>query len=746
MRYDAVHFFLDESGNLSAKPHRDDPLLLGGVLLFGPYDRAADDRLRALLSRRLAEAGGRYPADLHFYQPQNPDEVAALRLTDEQKETLLRSLTQDLTAWADPDRAIYGVHLTHARDLFPDGFGLMAEGYHDNRYLAMLWALVEHLVFVDDQVRERLQPRAAVHLHIASRTYVFDKDPVLKEDLEAQGWKVEEYRQKPGKYCVYGILQRPEVRGMFRVAMRQRWHAAPVVLGEIEVEALRYKTGQSTAALYLADLYLGLARLRLNAERRRFRPPVRAPLLPVFRQLEYGPGLEVLARQKAALDEGDVDQYLALAAEVGGADPGALADRLERRAAELLEGESAKAAELLERACREVDRPGRLEDGLRLARLADRLLTRTGAADLRAEVLSLQVRLSQANHTGDVDGAAAVWEKYLRLEPRLHELGREGLRLRTELRNRRAVSLTDRFAYDEAERLLADIGRMQEEDQAQMAARFAVSPSELPNYELGACFGTLGQVCAFRSAPGDYEQAEACFRKALSLFPQPADQERQLVYLGHLACDQGEAGRALWNEVAEALPELSAGDPVTRVDGAFVLALQVKGVVVFAPPGEVERFLEHWNREDHFGRFPTAARRHHPLGLVRQALALGHTRLWREGRVERHGCRAREWFRRAAEHLESGPPLLRALGAACRLRGVLFDLERDAGDAAARETLAQGFNLLTSQLAVHFGDAAWKEDGAGRSSGQFGGRDPGPGSPPEERARCVLKAVRFNYW
>lgn len=64
--YDALQLFLDESGRLVGHPDLYDPLLVGGVVLIGSWDRADDTHLRSVLKRRLTEVGGRYPADLHF--------------------------------------------------------------------------------------------------------------------------------------------------------------------------------------------------------------------------------------------------------------------------------------------------------------------------------------------------------------------------------------------------------------------------------------------------------------------------------------------------------------------------------------------------------------------------------------------------------------------------------------------------------------------------------------------------------
>src|SRR5262245_27992470 len=134
--YPALHFFLDESGDLArpagSGPAR--PALVGGVMLFGPYGPQDDDHLRNLLRQALARAGGRFPADLHFVPS---------RLSHAQREALFKDLAAGLTAWACADHAAAGVALVHVGDVFTSGPTLLTERAYDNRYIAMTWALIE---------------------------------------------------------------------------------------------------------------------------------------------------------------------------------------------------------------------------------------------------------------------------------------------------------------------------------------------------------------------------------------------------------------------------------------------------------------------------------------------------------------------------------------------------------------------------------------------------------------------------
>src|SRR5262249_58494566 len=137
----------------------------------------------------LARAGGRFPADLHFGRS---------RLSHAQREALFKDLAAGLTAWAGADHAAAGVALVHVGDVFASGPTLLTERAYDNRYIAMTWALIEHLVFVDGEVRKQLQPDASVHVHIANRAYVFDGRFTARDQLEALGWGVRDRRGRPG--------------------------------------------------------------------------------------------------------------------------------------------------------------------------------------------------------------------------------------------------------------------------------------------------------------------------------------------------------------------------------------------------------------------------------------------------------------------------------------------------------------------------------------------------------------------
>jgi hypothetical protein len=711
---------------------------MGGVLVFGSYDDTADNELRATLRRRLSEEEGIFPRDLHFSRS---------NLAPYRKAAFLAHLGADLPGWCGTERELAGVYLVGSPvGLGPD-HGILSERHADYRYQSMLWTLVEHLVFVDPEVRDRLDADFRLHLHVASRSYVFDPDIESREYVESLGYRVQEHQQS-GKLRIDFMLQPRDLLQMLRMALRQRWPHVSLT-PEIEVERIDYVGGRSPAGLYLADLYLGQARNAEQARHGRGRHSRPAELLPTWKRLEQGPWLELLARQQSALAAGDAAGYLAAAGDwdVVGEDllpyeP--IVVRQEQAAAGLLAPAPGPLFAALEEACWLVGQPGEAGTGLRRADRAIRLLRSFSQPPVRAEVLALQAQLSAANHVGEIDLANHIWELYLRREPELATLGLEGLRLRAEMRNRRAVNLTDRFRHAEAEEVLAGVIAGQEAVQSLLAATVGLA-STVPQRELGACLGTLGQIRCFADTSGGLE-AEAAFRRACEFFTAAADVDRQWVYLGHLACDWCAAGRPLWDQVCGHFPELGGVAPVAGSDRPYLLALQLKGILCFADSFTLLDFLRHWERDRPLLRYGLEERRGHPFGLIEQVLGLLHARAWRETGQRGLAAAAREAFSRAAQHMNPGGPLLRALAHFAEVRRELFALEAAPSDEASRDLLGRSYLALRGHLADAFGAAAWSEDEEGRSGGYFGGRDPGVGTPLAERARRVVAGVRFNYW
>ena len=255
----------------------------------------------------------------------------------------------------------------------------------------------------------------------------------------------------------------------------------------------------------------------------------------------------------------------------------------------------------------------------------------------------------------------------------------------------------------------------------------------------------MGQIYALQSEP-DHRQAEECFRKALRFFSAAEDRQRQWVYLGHLACDQGELGRGLWQEVCTQLPDLSSPSPVAEEGKQYVLALQIKGRYVFGELADILAFITEWQKSDPTNAYSTESRRLHPFGLIYQGMGLLCQRAWRETGSLEYAQAACGWFDKAAQHMEQGGPVLKILSRIARLRRWLLENQLPGQGGIAGQRLRELLQGLRGYLAEHFGERAWGEGPDGRPHGHFGRLDPGPNFRWWQRTQSVLQAIRFNYW
>jgi len=469
-------------------------------------------------------------------------------------------------------------------------------------------------------------------------------------------------------------------------------------------------------------------------------------MLPPLVCLPYGPWLTQAARLKAALVDADANTYMAVRQSMTVDDDIAAVQGLVKEfdvSARTSLGLSLEhAKQLLSEACADVDRPGGVPIGLRKVLLAEGIMPPDLSADLRAMIA--QARLSAANHTGNRAGADAVWEDFAAVEPLLPRYGITGLRLVAEIRNRRAVALTDQFRFDEAARILNAVVSSQEEVTATVAAGFGLDESHLPNRELAGCFGSLGQVYALRGKDGDDALAEASFRRAITRFSESADIERQWVYLGHLACDRGMMGKALWEEVVRHVPALrDARLPIAKNGLQFQLALQAKGTLVFGDLTVVKTFLSAWDKQSPLRAYPQASLNHHPFGLLNQTIGMMHARVAQESQLTESRQIAVKWFDDATAQMSDGGPILKVLSCVARIRRFLLVPD---DQVKARQFLARALAVMKGILIEGIGDAAWLERDDGRASGVVGSLDPGPAHDIIARTTSIVKAFRFNYW
>ena len=763
--YDEVHVFIDESGDITGKKESSEKRLVGGVVVFGAYDRDSEEQLGSLLRHDVRKAGGRYPYDLHFSNREFQE-----RRGEGRWRALLSNVRESVHSWTTAGREAYGVVMQHGSDLFQKR-SFFAEASDDTRYFHMLSSLIEHVLFVNPISRDRLCSNARVHLHVASRSLPFPNDNKTKEWLKSQGYQIltpgkgtsrdgpspkkagsprdrSARREKPSEVFALKMVNKRELASMLRTCLRTRWSRSDLDVDDVEVVKAEYEPeriehegrqpAQTPVGLYLADLLLGQVRRDWEET-----------VVPMLERMIYGPESKTLAEMQSALDHENIDGYwhsfrqLLTQEEDQSEYATQVVERQRAQVLALTSRAHEKAAELVEETCKEGDTPGMAKHGLRVADRLDELLSGTELYTTETQVRLIQARLACANHTGDAEMADAAWREYAALEPQLVELGAKGLQLKAEMRNRRAVSLTDLLRYDEAERILEDLISAEQSVLETLASQFGVPADSLPDYELGACYGTLGQVYAFK---GTANSAEACFRHALTRFSEESDRQRQWIYLGHLACDVGARGRSLWDEVGNNVPELSSMQPIAQPGAQYALALQLKGMLVFGSNEQVAEFCQIWDDSKPLDAYSPDARAEHPFGLIHQSLALLCARLCESTEDSALVMRANQEFAEAHRLLESGGPILQLLGCICWLRWRLFALDTRANEQTIREELDAGIQSLRQHLVENFGEHAWAETETGSSCGIFGSRDIGSRQSPEVRARDLVETIGFNYW
>lgn len=738
LKFSEMHLFLDETGLITDS--NDALNALGGVLFFGRYDHNVDLELRDILGECLSDVGGSFPGDLHFSQ----SKLKGYQL----REACKNAGTQISELFAHrPLTNIQGVVLHHQESIFTGAKSLLIdEDKRDNRYLALLQAFLEQLLFIDAALLDRLTEDWTLHLHIASRTIPLTKDQSLEREafLQAGYSVISRYKgrrasrkEEPDEYFVQQTLNERDVEQILRNLQTLRWKDKHLNIGTIEVSSIDYQSSNSPAGLYLADLFLGQYRQKKLYQKK-------LNLLPTFRELSYGPWLSLLSQMALAASEKQVETYLDLRLRLEEYDA-QLGEHLSRiitshdhQMAPLLREKPDYLLRQLEKGATQIDTPGKTSLGFRQVERAYRYLEEAQALNARAKMIHFQSSLSHANHMGSTAMADKIWEEYTHFS---EELGRPGVELAildAEIRNRRAVSLTDHFRHAEAIEVLVPVIETQE------TLAELVGDRDLKN-TIGACYGTLGQAEAFL---GNHESAESFFRHALSHFEDPRDQERQWIYLGHLANDMPpEEGKPLWAESIRELSALRDAEQALSSGSQYLIALFMKSCLVFSSPAQLLKDLHTWKEINLLGQFSEEDRAHHPFGLIYQTRARCHDRLLRSDlELDRaqHLKLAREDYDRAEALMLSSGPLLQLLGLAAALRRELLLAYLDPAEGP-RLHVGRAFKNLRSHIETHFGPQAWDELEEGTTTGYFGQYDPGPGSWIA-RSEAVLNAIRFNYW
>ena len=721
-KYPELHLFLDESGLFGST---NELMLVGGVLLFGKYDQTVQDDIQRAIVGALGEIGGHYPEDLHYnsYRTANPQKGKRFAV----------SLAQRLGDWRKRTNVeAYGVLIRHQRDIFSGSSGILAERELDNRYISMLWSLVEHFVFVNEKVSKRLTDNAAIHLHVANRVFPFPLDDEMKESAELLGWRVITDKNDSGQMLIMSVLNDAELRGMFRMTMRDRWRRSQRELVSVDVSWIQYRPTanrpESTPALYLADILLGVERRRMCAHTDRVTIIAQASL-PILDSLNYDHRLESLSLCKSRIDTNDFDSILAALEN----DPVDSDDPLSKPVIDRLVASYSQSPKrfyrLFESALHKVDHPQHREAGINLCRLLDRLRHEAKQNDLLAELYTILISFSVANHTGNIDRANELWNQYLPLESRLPSLGpMMGMEMGVNFRCRRAVSLMDQFRFAEAEKILVDIGTREEHFGERMAEFFETSTDQMDRRRLGICYSTLGQACAFQSVdPEKRKLAEELFRSALGCFTDENDRERIWVYLAHLACDSPGESHELWTEVSVNLKRI-AGDHFDGLKKPFLIAVMLKTVFVFGDADEKASWAGKWSST--LGEYPETILQLHPFGLIQQILAMIHGVLAGNSLENKHCTESERFFEHAIHSMSTGSRLLKSLAAVARIRNLLF---RGTSEAEVFGLLNQ-LQKETTRDGLLFGQIfeSMLVSGTIRSLPDI--------------SRKLADLIRFNYW
>jgi hypothetical protein len=644
-KYDELHLFIDESGCFSKK---SDINIVGGVLLFGRYDEDVNSVITNAMSNACRIAGEQYP--LHFCE-----------LDDSKRNVFASDLSKSLAKWRKKtDTKIYTVFIRHKEDIFEDSSSIISERELDNRYLAMIGELIEYVVFVSHKVNTRLTEDAGIHLHIAHRWFTIPRNLELRSEYESLGYTVDDDMKDPSVYRVKSSLLPSDITTLFRQVMRQRWAGSQRRLAKVKLERLSYGQITTTAAMYLADIVIGVERKLLQRIKTK-------QTLPILESLEYGKALNTEIRCKAHL-AADNTNGLISELEKNPLNPDDFHNQsIVSTLVAMYKNSKKTFYTLYEAAEKLVDDPLERDRAVMLSELLDAIAEKAGDKDLLFQFYSLLVKFSFANHTGNFQNGNLMWAEWLKLEPLLRYVGFEhGVKFYTEFQLRRAVNLMDMFQYAEAESVLLDGATKEEDCRKKMASVLGCEPEQIDTEQIGKVYNTLGQSLAFQG--NDLQWAENSFRYAIECFKDENSIERSWVYLGHLACEYPNELRHLWDEVVTHLP--SGENPSEK---PFVLALKLKAALVFYDDVTQNKWLN--DSLSVLDYCPDNIRRQHPWGLVMQITALTCVQLYQTTKNEKLQTVANYLFDWAMDSFSQGEGLLKHIGNVCKLRKKQFNNE-----------------------------------------------------------------------
>ncbi len=715
-----MHLFIDESGNFHQNAGN---IIIGGVLLFGNYGQIEKDTFQSFFDYCLNQFQGNFPGDLH---------LGANNWALDTKRAFLQSLHNQINENNDLFNRTFGVSITYEEDISDN------DNKHDNRYRHMLLFLIQHLLFVRKDVAIRLNPRAKIYITIASRVFVFNAHDYNDETLAQLGWRNWQVDRENQDIRYVQSVNDDIIRSLINPnnGGSIRWPSDQIQVMEIKLNSLDYNTGTSPKGLYLADLQVGAIRSKTR-------------LLTSICNIQYSPKLRFLHEMHSSLSNNDLAGYLKnnnwLYESISKTNqPNEIILLIQNQEGKAIEIAKANQNHLtisnyLLESCILVDQPVNTNEGFRRIELVEKLLGERIIDVSKDTGLILQTKLSFYNHKADLTNANIIWDKFLKIENSLPALGPDGIKFKIEIRNRRAVSLSDRFYYTEAEKVLNEVVSIAEDLRSAHSTAYRCDLKDIPDNKLGACYGTLGQVYAFM---GSKDFAEISFREAISLFSDSKDIKRQLIYLGHLACDiGGNNGMGLWREVSAKLAGIDDNNLIINDGCQFTLALKLKGKFVFGSNDQIIEFANNFLNNNHpLNNLP---RNPHPYGLIMQMVGLICARAWNETKVENYYLRAIAFFRSATEYLTKGGSLLKLLANVCILRKLLLEFQKTGVNNNNQ------INSVISEFITHakeIGEHAWIEDESGRANGYFGTQVSGQNQSTIERAQKIVDLIRFNYW
>ncbi|MDR2170010.1 MAG: hypothetical protein LBP59_07710 [Planctomycetaceae bacterium] len=747
-KFDELHFFIVESGFFDKVK---ETFLIGGLLLFGKYDETVQKKLREILVDSLSVIDKKYPQDTSFYAFLEND------ATKRQGKQFASALAKNLSALTpdEDNRTAYGLLMfQNIHDIHDNLPTLFAQNELNNRYVSMLWSLIEHTIFVSDRAAKKLNSGAKFHVHIAARSYVIDLDktslksakalelnmkknaepkntePKNTEPNDAESKDAESKNADVVTYTVTPSIDADEIKNLFDVAINERWSTSDFKLETVETCELIFdkkikKSDEPTPGLYLANTLLGIERTRLVRSQL-----IADPALPILESLIYDQNLDSTAICKSNYCNGNITSLIETL-EHYPLDPNS---QQNQEIVRILIKEYAKNSEqfyrLFDAAKNIAGNAKNRKHGNDLARLVEHIHRMSDKTDLLADFYSILIQFITANQSNYAIKSFDLWRIYLPKENSLPKLGvKNGLKIGAEFRCRRAVNLMEQFNFDLAEQVMIEIGTQNDDFCQAMAKFFNVPVEQIDMQEISNCYDTLAQVFAFQ-AFDQYKRklSELFFRKALTATKNPASQIRIWTHLGHLACDFPKQLKPLWDEVLTNLP--TTGDYIDDgIKTPHVIAIRLKGALVF---GNNELKKELTETMDVITRnYAYEIINSFPYGLILQTLAMLNAELGNKKR-------ANKLFEKTIRSLESSEQSARPLATIAKIRHTLFNLESNPNintniskNKFLHSNIRQFISYLPkSQISKQLHEATLNPDQQNT----------------QQNAKRILNLIRFIHW